>query len=131
MAVLKSLSIKQNLKTVIIDVPELGDDAQIMLREFSAKSASEFNKYMMDSKKDTSTTPQMQGMRFYAALICATAVDEKGNLLSGLSEVDSLLASWDEKLIMRIGDKAAEINGFTASQKEEVKKDSPRSQRKQ
>lgn len=131
MAVLKSLSAKQNLKNIIVDVPEIGEDAQILLREFTARAASEFNKYIMDSKKDLSTTPQLQALRFYAALICATAVDEKGNLLSSLSDVDSLLDSWDEKLILKVGEKAADINGFNASQKDEVKKPSPRNRQKQ
>lgn len=131
MAVLKSLSVKQNLKIKVIDIPEIAEGAQIMLREFTAKAASDFNKYMMESKKDLSTTPQTQGLRFYSALICSTAIDEDGKLISSIEDVDSLLSMWDEKLIFRIGDIAAEINGFTQTKKEEIKKDSPRNQRKQ
>lgn len=115
------------LRTVIEDVPELGKDAQIMLREFDAITASRFNDAMAEDKSAKS----VKGIIFYSRLICACAVNESGERIADIKDANELARSWGFELISRIGNIAAELNGFTESAKADAKKHSPRSRPKQ
>lgn len=115
------------LQVRIIDIPEFGEGAQIMLQEFNAKSASEFNG-AFGELGDTKTPDGM--VNFYAILVCACAVNEKGEKLLPVSEYQQLVNAWKRDLIFRIGAEAADLNGFMGERREEVKKLSKRNQRK-
>lgn len=130
------ISAKPEMKTEIVDVPELGAGAQIILKEFDAESASDFNFEMIKKEKSESSKGEnlntMRGpMRFYAMLVCCSAVDEKGDRISNVSEADALMSNWPRDLLIKVGEKAAEINGFTKKSKEEAKGDLPLNQQPQ
>ena len=124
------------MKVEIMDVPELGDGAQIVLKEFDADSASDFNFELVknnksDSAKTASKVSARGPLRFYAMLICCSAVDESGNRISNVDEADLIMSRWPRDLILRVGEKAASINGFTSEAKDEAKKDLPLNQQPQ
>lgn len=141
MAIISSLSsAKPIFKRAVVDIPEMGAGAQIVLQEFTAEMASEFNESLVFTKPqntNVSTTapnglPGLRGtLRFYALLICCCAVNEDGERISNSSEADLLMKQWDKDLIFRIGEYAADMNGFTKKAKEEAKPDSSENQQPQ
>ncbi len=126
-------SVKPDFKREVIDVPEFGEDAQMVLQEFSAAQASDFNESIISAKRDVSTTapgkrPLRELLLFYCTLICCSAVNEKGERIAKLEDAEKLLEQWDQNLILRIGAVAAKLNGFDGKAVDETKKDLPESQ---
>lgn len=115
------------LKVVIVDIPEFGEGAQIMLQEFNAKTASDFNT-KFGELGDVKSPAGMAD--FYALLVCASAVNESGEKLLPVSEYGQLVNSWKRDLIFRIGQEAATLNGFMGENRAALKKPSARSRRK-
>lgn len=126
-------SVRPDFKKEIVDVPEFGDGAQIIIQEFSASQASDFNESILSAKtEDSTTSPNKRKLRdllmFYCNLICCSAVNEKGERIAKLEDAPKILDLWDQGLILRIGEVAATINGFNGKAVDEVKKDLPESQ---
>ncbi len=116
------------LAVILVDVEEfgLGKDAQIAIREFDAKSASDFNEKLALNK----ISGDSSGVAFYAALICACAIDDKGEKILKMSDAKHIAQNWKFDLLAKVGGAASELNGFTRSVVEDTKKPSARSQRK-
>lgn len=122
------------LATKLVDVPEFGNDAQIAIQEFDAITASQFNAAIAINKKNTVAG----GAIFYACLIVACAINDKGEKIMPCEQQSDLInhakdlaARWPFDLILRVGGVASELNGFTRKAVEEEKKPSPSSQQKQ
>lgn len=118
--ILNNLANVPPLRRVLVDVPELGDGAQILLQEFSAIKSSEFNEEFIKSGE---VKGPKRLILFYARLICASAIDENGNHISDPSQAESLATTWKDSLIFKVGEKAAELNGFSKRTEEESEKE--------
>lgn len=109
-----------DLKVDVVDVPEFGSEAQIMLREMDAISSAEFNEIIKKNRfLENKKTPL-----FFASLICLCAIDEHGNKISKLEEAEKIASSWNYELLFRVGEKAAVLNGFMGDTVEDTKKPS-------
>lgn len=122
------------LCTKLVDVPEFGDGAQVAIQEFDAITASQFNAAVAVNKQDNVAG----GAIFYACLIVACAINDKGEKIMPCEQQSDLLKNakelasrWPFDLILRVGGVASELNGFTRKAVEEEKKPSPSSRQKQ
>lgn len=120
------VSQKPSLKTEIVDVPEFGDGAQILLSEMTALASAEFNEVIKKNRLlENKKTPI-----FFASLIALCAVDESGNPISDIDQAETIAKTWNYELLFRVGEAAATLNGFMGDGVNDTKKNSGRTRRK-
>lgn len=117
---------KPSLKTEVVDVPEFGDGAQIMLSEMTALASAEFNEVIKRNRLlENKKTPI-----FFASLIALCAIDENGLPISDIAQAEEIAKTWNYELLFRVGEKAAILNGFMGDGVNDTKKSSGRTRRK-
>lgn len=112
MATLKSFGgIVPTLKQKIVDVPELGEDAQIIVREMSSRRMANYQKAI----KDIPSYPVEH-------LIVACCVDEDGNQIAAHEDVLSISEMLPGEVAARLIDACKEVNASVFQSVESKKK---------
>lgn len=113
-----SLDPARMLKTEVVDVPELGE--QMIMRQLSEAGRQQY----LAARAALPGDEEAKGSRSIAVLLTMVWVDETGALVltNGDADCDLLLTAMPTALLVRLGNRAAEICGFTAQAAAEAKK---------
>ncbi|HHR4771596.1 TPA: hypothetical protein ACS55J_003255 [Salmonella enterica] len=117
MSALKKLT-AITLPQEVISVPELGEDAEIIIRQMSVGDMLAFESQCFD-EQGKSAIPFNE---FMMTLLICTMVDEDGNPIASMDERDVLMASLPGVVAMRLFKAASRLNGLTNGGTEEIKK---------
>lgn len=108
-----------DLRTETVDVPEWG--GSVLVRTMSGTDRDAFEASMITIASDGSRKPNMTNMR--AKLVALTVVDEAGNLLFDVSDVDRL-ARKSAAALERVFAAAQRINGLGVEAQDDIAKNS-------
>ncbi|WP_080169410.1 hypothetical protein [Salmonella enterica] len=117
MSALKKLT-AITLPQEIVAVPELGEDAEIIIRQMSVGDMLEFESLCFDDQ-GKSAIPFNE---FMMTLLICTMVDEDGNPIASMDERDVLMDSLPGTVAMRLFKAASRLNGLTAGGTDDIKK---------
>lgn len=119
MATLKKLTAAAlRLPQETVDVPELGEDAQILIRQMSVGEMLDFEARCFDDKGQTA----LPFDEFMITLLIQVMVDEEGQPIASRDEKDALLTALPGAVAMRLFKVASRINGLAAGSDDSVKK---------
>lgn len=93
-------------QTVTVDVPEMGDDAQVTVSEMSGIAREEYERVIFDSKGKLVSDKSLR-----ACLVACTAVDEAGEMLFSAQDVHAL-GRTSAQALNRIYEAAMRLNGM-------------------
>ena len=108
-----------DLKTQSVEVPEWG--GSVLVRTMSGTDRDAFEASMITTASDGSRKPNMTNMR--AKLVALTVVDEAGNLMFDVSDVDRL-ARKSAAALERVFAAAQRINALGVDAQDEIAKNS-------
>ncbi|EBH1931900.1 hypothetical protein PQY08_002660 [Salmonella enterica] len=117
MSALKKLT-AITLPQEVVAVPELGEDAEIIIRQMSVGDMLEFESLCFDDQGKSS----MPFNEFMMTLLICTMVDEDGNPIASMGERDVLMDSLSGTVAMRLFKAASRLNGLTAGGTDDIKK---------
>ncbi|EJP0617803.1 hypothetical protein NVB27_002968 [Salmonella enterica] len=117
MSALKKLT-TITLPQEIVAVPELGEDAEIIIRQMSVGDMLEFESLCFDDQGKSS----MPFNEFMMTLLICTMVDEDGNPIASMDERDVLMDSLSGTVALRLFKAASRLNGLTAGGTDDIKK---------
>ena len=106
-----------DLKTEAVEVPEWG--GSVLVRTMTGADRDAFESSMITTLSDGTRKPNMSNMR--PKLVALTLVDETGNLLFSLDDVDRL-ALKSAAALERVFAAAQRINGLGVQAEEEAVK---------
>ncbi|QPX74980.1 hypothetical protein QJS24_gp11 [Serratia phage vB_SmaS_Rovert] len=117
MSYIKSLlNSAPKIKYVVVPVPEMGKNAQVRLKEMDGEEILEFN-------DECNKHPDEAMIYWMARLITACAVDEDGNRIHKYDEYKLIVKALNrDGILVKIFQKAAELNGFTRKNVDDAKK---------
>lgn len=119
MATLKTLmATTLRLPQETVDVPELGDEAQIIIRQMSVGEMLGFEARCFDDKGQTA----LPFDEFMMTLLIQSMVDDEGQPIASLDEKEALLATLPGAVAMRLFKVASRLNGLSAGSQDNVKK---------
>lgn len=94
------------LKTETVDVPELGEGAQVIVSEMFGTAREEYERVIFDKHGKLVSNKSLR-----ACLVAVSAVDENGDLLFSPDDVDAL-GKTSSQALHRIYDAALRLNGM-------------------
>lgn len=112
--------ITPEFKREIVDVPEIQKDGQIIIVEWNAEQAMNFNELMFELNKHESDKKNFS--LFMACMVASSMIKENGEMLVDPKHFRELPKIFPQKAFERLYDKAAALNGFTPKVIEKAKK---------
>lgn len=112
--------ITPEFKREIVDVPEIQKDGQIIIVEWNAEQAMNFNELMFELNQDEKDKKNFA--YFMACMVASSMIKENGELLVNPKHFRELPRIFPQRAFERLYDKAAAMNGFTPAIIEKAKK---------
>ena len=121
MIITKKQFIESNdLQKQVVDVPELGKDAQVIVRELNGAERVAYNEFVMEMQKTNTEMTPANTMDALAKLVSMTVVDEQGNLVFDASDIEQLKLK-STVVLSRLGETALRLSGITEKVVQEAK----------
>lgn len=103
-----------------VPADELQKGGEILIQEMNAEQAMKFNALCIAMNQDPEVSTKF--VYFMACMVASTMIREDGELLVNPDHYKELPKQLGEKLLSRIYNKAAAMNGFTPELPEQAKK---------
>jgi hypothetical protein len=111
---------KRPLRTETVDVPELGEGAQVIVSEMTARARDAYERSLVDLRGKT-PRPMLENVR--AKLVARCVVDESGAPLFTEADVEAV-GDTSAAAMDRLYAAAQRLNGMTKADEEELVKNS-------
>lgn len=100
------------LKRERVPTPELGEGTEVLAQELTIRRRMQLYEYMKPYEDD-----EARGIRWQAALVVLGVIDEQGQPVFALEQVDAL-GDQSPTLVERISDVVGRLSGFNRSEAE-------------